>query len=330
MHPSRFFIPLLLLFCCFATSAAALDKSGWPSHLRLLTGPKGGQWHTMGDPIVRELGKEVLPSTSRAGGGLDNIKNLNQKSGEIGFSLACFMGAAGSGEAEYQDIHLENVSIMAKVYPQVLYFLVRKDFAEEHNISSVASLLSKRLPVRFASLKPGTASEFIISLLLKYGYNTSFDNLKEQGWNIAFNNYAETADAFVTGHLDCFAYTAGTDVPLIKIMEEHTGVTVLPLEREVLDLLTEKFKTDVYTIAPGAYKSISSPVITLSDWTCLMTRKDLPDSLVYEICKALWQGREAVTKVIEDFGQLAPETAIPAGLPVHPGAVKFWTEEKER
>lgn len=331
MKKSRLLLLLsVLLFCGFALPASGADKSGWPSHLRLLTGPKGGQWFAMGEPMAKALSASVLPSTSRSGGGLDNINSLNQKQGEIAFSLACFMGAAGSGEAEYQEIRLDNVEIVANVYPQVLYFLLRKEFAEQHGITDVKSLLEKRLPIRFASLKPGTASEFIITLLLKYGYNTSFEQLKEQGWSIAFNNYAETADNFVAGNLDCFAYTAGTVVPLILTMEEHTDVIVLPLERTVLELLAQKFKTDVYTIQPGVYKSITSPVTTLSDWTCLMTRKDLPESLVYEFSKSLWENRDDVAAVIKDYGQLSPETALPAGLPVHPGARKFWTELNNR
>lgn len=239
MNAIRSLFLCALALVCFAQPAFAeevkQDKSQWPTHLRMLTGPNGGQWFMMGEPIAEVLSKKVASTTSRMGGGMANIASINDKAGDFGFSLTCFLGAGQSGEAEYQDIKLENVSLLANIYPQVLYFLVRKDFADENGITTVNDLLQKKMPLRFASLKPGTASEFILNLLFKHGYNTSFDQLKKQGWVISFNNYAETADNFVAGELDCFAYTAGTTVPLILTMEEHTEVLVLPIDQKVLD-----------------------------------------------------------------------------------------------
>ena len=311
-----------------AAEPAASDKASWPTHLRMLTGPNGGQWFMLGDPIAEVLSKNVAPTTSRIGGGLANLGDISQRRGDLGFSVSCFMGAAQSGEAEYQSIDLSNVELMASVYPQVLYFLLRKDFAEKHGITDVETLLQKKIPLRFASLKPGTASEFILSLLLKYGYNTSFDTLRAQGWTIAFNNYAETADNFVTGELDCFAYTAGTEVPLILTMEEHTEVVILPIDQKVLDMLSQKFKTGTYTIQPGTYKSITTPVLTLGDKAIIVVRKDLPEGMVYAINKALWDNLAYLSGVVGDFSKLSPDTALLEGLPAHPGSVRFWNEER--
>lgn len=290
----------------------------------MLTGPNGGQWFTMGEPIAEVLSKSVAPATSRMGGGMANIGSLNKGTGDLAFSLTCFLGASQSGEEEYRNIRFDNAMLMANVYPQVLYFLLRKDFAEKHGVTSVESLLKLEMPLRFASLKPGTASEFILNLLFKYGYGTSFDKLRAQGWITSFNNYAETADNFVSGDLDCFAYTAGTTVPLILTMEEHTDVVILPVEQRVLDLLAEKFKTSTYTINPGDYKCVKEPVNTLGDWTCILVRKDLPADLVFAVNKALWEGRGYISGVIKDFGGLSPATALPKGLEAHPGSVEFW------
>ena len=323
-------VVVCLLLCSgavFAADSASPDaggKSAWPTHLRLLTGPKGGQWFTLGDPIAEALSRHVLPTSSRLGGGVSNIEDVGRKMGDLGFTLTCFLGAAASGEEEYKNIKLDNVSLMANIYPQVLYFLLRRDFAEKNGITSVETLLQKKIPLRFASLKPGTASEFILSMLLKYGYNTNFDELRKQGWIISFNDYAETADNFVEGTLDCFAYTAGTMVPLIKAMEEHTEVVILPLDPKVLDMLSAKFKTSTYVIQPGDYKNVAAPIRTLGDYTCIVVRRDLPDDLVFAVNKALWEERARIADVIKDFGALSPDTALPAGLAAHPGSVKFW------
>lgn len=313
-----------------AAPAEAAAKSGRPAHLRLLTGPNGGQWFFLGDPVAEALSKSVLPTSSRIGGGLSNIGNVGQKTSDLGFSLACFLGAASSGEEEYKNIKLDNVALMVNIYPQVLYFLLRKDVADKHGITSVETLLQKNIPLRFASLKPGTASEFILSMLLKYGYGKNFDALRNQGWTVSFNDYAETADNFVAGRLDCFAYTAGSTAPLIKAMEEHTEVLILPLEPKVLEMLANKFKTTTYVIQPGSYKSVTTPIATLGDYTCLVVRQDLPEDLVFAINKALWEEKDSIASVVKDFGALSPATALPAGLPTHPGSVRFWESLQKR
>ena len=323
------FLILAVLVLLAPASGQATDKTGWPTHLRMLTGPSGGQWHMLGEPIAEVITRNVLPTTSRMGGGLTNIAAVNGKNGDMGFTLACFMGAGQSGEEEYTSIVTDNAVLLGNIYPQVLYFLVRRDFAEKHGITSVGSLLARKIPLRFASLKPGTASEFILNLLFKHGYNTSFEELRQQGWDIQFNNYAETADNFVSGELDCFGYTAGTVVPLIKTMEEHTDVVILPVEQDVLNLLAGKFKTGTYTIPTGVYRSVTKPVATLGDYTSIVIRKDLPDSVVYAITKALWENRDYIAGVIKDFGGLSPNTVVPAGLAIHPGAAEFWKQFKK-
>ena len=305
-------------FAFAANPKSKADIKERPAHLRLLSGPNGGQWFTAGERLATIITRHVAPTTSRIGGGVANISAVDKRDADFAFTLTCFLGAARSGEPEYKSITTENVTIMTNVYPQVLYFLMRKDVADKHGIKDVASLLKINAPLRFASLKPGTASEFILNMLLKYGYDTDYAKLRKQGWSIEFNNYAETADNFVEGTLDCFAYTAGTEVPLILAMEKHTKVVVLPVEQRVLDLLAKRFHTHTYTIKPGLYKSVDKPIATLGDSTCLIIRKDLPDDVVFNITKTIWENKNSLVDAVKDFQSLSPKTAMPPGFDFHP------------
>jgi len=333
-HAALFLAAIVLVAAGGSSFAFAADpepQTGTqtrPAHLRLLSGPAGGQWFTAGERLAPILTRNVVPTTSRLGGGVANIAAVEQRHGDLAFTLTCFLGAAQSGEPEYQSMAAANVTLMANVYPQVLYFLMRQDVADKYGVKDVASLLQQRAPLRFASLKPGTASEFILNMLLKYGYDTNYDKLREQGWSIEFNNYAETADNLVEGKLDCFAYTAGTEVPLILAMEKHAKVLVLPVEQRVLDLLAKRFKTSTYIIQPGLYASVTAPIATLVDSTCIIIRKDLQDDLVFAITKAIWENKNSLVDAVQDLRALSPTTAMPPGFDVHPGARKFWDSVK--
>ncbi len=318
-----------LLICVSSDVLGNDEKTTWPLHLQILAGPEGGQWFSLSARVSQILSREVLPSTYRKGGGISNIKKLNSKMGDLGFSLTSFLGGAVSGAPEYSDIKTDSISVIGNVYPQVLYFLVRTEFVTKYHIANLGDLLKLRAPVRLALLKRGTASEFFIRILFKYGYNMDYSLLRGQGWRIFFNNYPETADEFVSGNLDCFAYTAGTHVPLLLDMENYTKFTALPISDNVLNKLAKKFKFGNYIISPNVYKGISEPIKTLSDYTCMIVRKDLPDDLVYEILASLWKHREDLSKELIEFKNYSTETAVPKGVPLHPGAEKFWNSLQE-
>ncbi len=307
-----------------ATDEAARTHPEWPAHLRLVSGPTGGEWHMTGERMAGILSTSLLRTNNRPGGGFSNIESIRTKTADIGFSVTCFLGPTLQAAGSLRHIDTQNVTVLANLYPQVLYFILRKEFADKHNITSVESLLTLEMPLRFASLKQGTASEFILNVLLQHGYNTDFDQLRAQGWRFTFGNYAECADGFVSGDIDCFAYTASVTVPLILAMEEHTPLTVLPVTQKAIDIMGEKMGMHAYTIGPGVYSSVQSPVQTLADYSCLIVREDLPDDLVFAFCRTIWEQRQRIAEAFGDFTQLNAATALPKNTKTHPGAVRFW------
>ncbi len=317
---------VVAFFCVLAVGSYCLASNTRPVHLRILAGPEGGQWFLMSGPITEILSREVLPSSYRKGGGISNLEMLNKKMADFAFSLTSFLGGASSGAAEYKDIKADGVSLVGNVYPQVLYFLVRTEFAKKYQLKSVGDILRLDEPVRLATLKKGTGSEFFLRILLKYGYNTDYAALRKKGWQIYFNNYPETADDFVVGNLDCFAYTAGTRVPLLLDIENYTKFTALSVGDDVLEKLKDKFKFNSYVIEPSVYKGITSPVKTLSDFTCMVVRRDIPGDFVYELLSALWKHRDEIAETLPEFKNFSSDTAIPEGMPLHPGAEKFWNQ----
>ncbi len=298
----------------------------WPSNLKILTGAPGGQWDTLGNSIAEVLTRSVLPSSCRLGGGIGNINRINKNLEDIGFSISCFLCTKTLQEDMCIDYFGENTTLLTVLYPQVLYVLIQKEFAEKHRINTLGDLLKKQIPIHFATLKKGTGSYYLFNLLLKYGYNTSFEGLKQQGWQINFNNYSEIADNFVNQQLDCFAYTAGSEVPLILSMEQFIDLKILPISRKVLEPLHEKLHISIHTLQPGIYKSVTDPVTTLSDYACLVIRKDLSESLVYEINKALWKNKGYLQQDVKDFQFLSPKIVLQKESQLHPGSRKFWNE----
>ena len=64
----------------------------------------------------------------------------------------------------------------------------------------------------------------------------------------------------------------------------------------------------------------------VGDYTCIVIRKDLPESLVYELNKAIWEHKAELVAAVKDMGELEPSIALPEKVPAHEGSVKFWSE----
>ena len=326
-------VVFVLSFAFSASAALAADapnKEGWPAQLRFMAGPPGGNWFALGTALADMWTNNGLPqTTSSTGGGVSNIINANTGKGDFGFSVTSLLGAAIKGEADFEGKAVENSVIMANLYTQYTYFIIRKDYAQKHDIKSVGDIVSKKLPLRFATLKPGTASEFVVNALFTKGYGIKYkDEFKKWGGTIEYASYEGGADLLSDNHLDCFAFSVGKIASIVMNIESKVDVIILPVEQEALDALSEAYGTVTFTIEPGIYKSVTEPVKTVGDYTCIVIRKDLPETLVFELNKALWANKSALEAAVKDISELEPSIALPTKVPAHPGSVRFWKEAK--
>ena len=327
---SRLLLVLLTLTLLFSP-AYAQDKSQWPSQLRFMSGPSGGNWAALGYSLCYIWSSSNLPNPYRVrGAGVTNILNIHARRGDIGFSVTSLLGAALKGEADFRGRAVSNAVIMCNLYTQYTYFIMRKDFAEKNNIKSVEDIIAKKLPVRFATLRPGTSSEFVVNALFSKGYGLDYKKaFKDWGGSVEYASYDGGADLLADNHLDCFAFSVGKIAPIVQSIEERTDVVLLPVGQDALDKLADAYGTVTLTIEPGIYKSVpegAEPVKAVGDYTCIVIRKDLPESLVYELNKAVWEHKAKLAAAVKDMGELVPEIALPEKVPAHAGSTKFWNE----
>ncbi len=316
-----------LVFLSAPISHAA--EANTPDHLRFMAGPPGGNWFALGTALSEMWSKNVVQTTNSTGGGVSNIINANSRKGDLGFTVTSFIGAAVAGEEDFKGKKIDNAVVFANLYTQVTYFIMREDFAQKHGITTVGELLTKKVPVRFATLKPGTASEFLVKVLFSKGYDTNYTKLKgNNGWSVQYASYEGGADLIADNHLDVFAFSVGQVASIVMNIESRVPVRILGVETKALDAVSKAYGTSAHTIEPGIYKSVTKPVVTVGDYTSIVIRKDLPEEFVYKLSKAMWENKQNLTNAVKDVQELSPATALPKGVPAHPGAVKFWNSVK--
>lgn len=311
--------------------AADVDRTGWPDQLRFMAGPPGGNWFALGTALAEMWTASGLPqTTSSSGGGVSNIVNADNGKGDLGFSVTSMLGAAtqegGVGFTKGQK--MENAVLMANLYTQYTYFIARKDWAEKNGIGSVEDMIAKRPPVRFATLKPATSSEFVVKALFEKGYGIDYKKaIEEWGGTVEHASYEGGADLLADGHLDCFAFSVGKIASIVMNIESKVDVVLLPVGQEALDALAAAYGTTTFTVDPGIYEAVpegAEPVKVVGDYTCIVVRKDLPATLVSELCRAIWEHKDALTAAVKDVQELDPATATSETVPTHAGSLSYW------
>jgi len=301
-------------------------KEEWPQTLRFLHGSPGGTWEQIGGSFAEILSKELIPTTTRTGGGVSNIVNLNDGKGDLGLTGAILARPAMNGEEPFGK-KITNVAAIANLYRQWFYFVIDKEFADKHGIKSVDDIFKKKVPIRMAVLKPGTLSEFTVKSLLKLGYGVTYEDIKSWGGEVIYASYSDGADQLINGNIDAFAFTLSMPSTVIMKIEARKEIYILPISDEVRQKMHETYGTVTFTFEPGIYKSIKEPTPTIGTYTQLIVRKDLPEDLVYQITKLFFENKDDLAKSIKALGELTPEEAAKNTVfPLHPGAEKYYKE----
>ncbi len=325
-----FVLFLGVLFCLSLATAGLADtnKDGWPEHLRFMAGPPGGNWFALGGALSDMWSKKVIQTTSSTGGGVSNVLNVDRAKGDMGLTVASVLGAAQKGEGPFKKV-MANATNFANLYRQYTYFIVRKEYAEENGITSLGDIIEKKLPIRMATLKPGTSSEFVIRSIFEKGWQVSWKDVKKWGGSVEFASYSDGSNLLADNHIDMFAFAVGRVASIVMKIESQTDIVILPVDEKARQAMTKAFGTTTFTVDQEAYKSVNSEIPVVGDYTCITIRKDLPDSLVYELAKALWTNKEDIVKAVKDVQAMTPEEALSEGVESQAGAVKFWNEAKK-
>jgi hypothetical protein len=308
----------------FSTSALSAEAD-WPPQIRFMAGPPGGNWFALGGTLADMWTKNVIPTTSGTGGGVSNVINVDRGKGDLALSVASVLGAGQLGEAPFK-APMENAKLFANLYRQYTYFIMRKDYAEANGITTLGDIVEKKLPIRMATLKPGTSSEFVISSIFSKGFGVTWEDIKNWGGSVEYASYDDGANLLADNHIDMFTFAVGRAASIVMKIESQTDVVILPVDEKAREAMKKSLGTTTFNIDKNVYKSVTGDVPVVGDYTCIIIRGDLPDDLAYSMAKALWEHKDDISKSIKDVEELNPAEAISEGVKAHPGAVKFWEE----
>lgn len=312
MLRSKMMLICLAVTFSFISSLAVAQKID----LKMMTGPMGGAWYPLGGAISDAVQKEI-PGVTLAvapGGGIANVEAIELGKADIGFSNSTSGVDSIHGRPPFKQ-KMSNVRQLANLYPQYFQIVV----LDGSGIKSVADIKGKVL----APGPKGQTGEFAAQQVLQV-YGLSYKDMSK----IHHVSYSDTVALMKDGH--CEAWMLNTTIPAATIMElaSTRKIRLLSFTDDKLKALQALNAGYIRRDVPkGTYQGVDYDTMGMGFFTHLVVSAKMPDDLVYKITKAIVKDLPRLGDIVKDMkGVTAKDLAMDIGIPLHPGAIKYYKE----
>lgn len=288
--------------------------------LRLMTGPVGGTWYPLGGAIA-EVVKKRVPNVSISvgpGGGIANVKAIEEGKADLGFgNVATTIDAINGNDPFPQKV--QNVRHVATLYKQYFQLVVLAD----SKITSVADLKGK-------AIIPGTKG-FTGELMTRHVLQVYGLTYNDMG-KVHHIGYSDGIALMKDGHADLFSPITAIPASAVIDLASSRKIRLLSLPEDKIRALQRINPGYVKHVIPkGTYPGVDHDVVTFGTYTQLLVSAKLPEDVVFEITRAVVEGRKDLALVAKEMeGFHLEEMGQEVGVPFHPGALRYFQEMRAR
>ena len=315
------------------TAAAAMSLTGAANaqqqFFAIGTGGPTGVYFVVGNAICRMVHKEAAegrdegrqhglrcaaPST---GGSIYNINSIRQGELEFGVAQSDWQYHAFNGTSRFEENPFPEIRAVFSVHPEPFQILAGKD----SGIQSWNDLEGKRVNIG----NPGSGQRGTFEVLMEahgvdeswFGQTTELTSTEQSG-------------ALCDGNIDAYGYTVGVPNSGVAQAADGCGAYIIDLETDAVKKLVDENPFYAFTTIPqDTYSSLTKDVTTFGVMATFVTKADVPEDVVYEVTRAVFENLEDFKKLHPAFANLTPEQMISNGISadIHPGAMKYYQEK---
>ena len=313
MRPAKI-LTLLLILCAFSATPALAANAGWPKSLTIGTASPGGLYLPYGQFLAKLWSQTLgIPVDAIATQGpVHNIKLLDLGAAQIGMTTMgiALQGWNGTGDWT-KDKRYRNMRALFPMYDTPFQAVVLR----RSNITMLQQLDKRCIEVGPRAGTGGTYVPNIMKLLrlTVQVKNGPLDDLSNQ---------------LLSGQCDADATMTGAPNPALRRAETKEPLTFLPITHEQISTVLQAVpELSPSTIPAKTYVSLTEDYDTFGVYNFAIVRADLPDDLVYQLTKVLFENLPALTHEIPTASDTIPKNVSKdTFLPLHPGAIRYYRE----
>lgn len=308
---------LLIVSFCLLLAAGAV--SAQQKFIAIGTGGTAGTYYPLGGAMAEIWNKNIARMNATAQSTGASAANINLlKDGKV--DVVIIQNDVGfyalNGVELFKDKPFKDLRGMACLYNETVQLVA----LESSGIKTVYDLKGKKVSVGAA----GSGVEANARQILEAA-GLSYSDIKVQ-----YLSFAESASNLKDGNIDAAFTTGGFPIAAISDLAISKKTVLVPVDKELLKKLMDKWSFYAPTVVPaGTYKGVDADVPSVAVKSMLAVSAKIDANLVYEMLKTMFDNGPRLVAAHAQGANIKLATALEGmSLPLHPGAEKFYKENK--
>lgn len=295
-----------------------------PMDINFGAGAMGGTYYTVASTIktVVEENCPSVKSVTVMTGGSNQFTNECQFDGTVDVFMntldALNYAYSGAGKQGFEaGVKYDKLNVLSLMYGMPLMLITL-----ESNPIATAAEVKGKVGVGSATLQGPTTD------LLKAAGVANPDVA-------VINDYNQLNQGLIDGTYEAVIHTGPAPQAYTLSLISFAKVKILPLgegaAKRAVEAGGDASFCQIVTVAKGAYEFVVEDYETIARTASITCSEELPEQVVYEIVKAIYEHGDAITAVVpfSEMNKEGMQAVADSGLlnmPVHPGARKYYEE----
>lgn len=280
------------------------------------SGP-GSVYFAIGSMLAKVINKKsdlIAAKAVTSGASVANCKAIGKGEAQVAIAQNDVTWYAWEGKYQFEGNPIKVLRGIGTLYPEPVQIVVRAD----SDIKTLQDLAGKKVVVGAAGSGVAATAERVLKAA------GVWDKIEP-----VYQTFEEAAQSLVLGQVDAEFTVIAYPAPAIDQIAVKVPVRLIPIPDDVIKKLHDQgYPFYVKVIIPaGTYKGMTEDTQTVAVKATLVVHKDLPDEVVYEITKILYENIDELAKAHQVAKQIDMNHAFEGLMvPLHPGAVKYYEE----
>ncbi len=296
--------------------------------LRIATLELGSSWYVYGGLMADVLRKE-LPKSSTIdilpyAGGVGNLNLVSKGDAELGLAFPPTGKWAYNGQVAY-DKKMTNLRGLVGGFDQYFVGIVA---TKKSKITSLEDIPNKKMPVHLVTVTRGSMGEFANRQITE-ALGSPYKTIESFGGKVTHTSFGVISKMIVDGQADVFMQVVTAGHPAMTEIAITADVVFLGLNEDIVKKLSA-YGWSPATLPANTFKGQNAPVKTIGTTTSMIATDKLPNEVAYAVTKSICDNREVLSKGHAGLKPFNPEKGWRPenlGLPLHPGAEKYYREK---
>ena len=299
--------------------AEGQNEDGATTDLLMGTGSQGGTYFPLGAEMANVWNNNIdhiNVTSTESGASVENLAKIGSGEFDLGMTVNLPAYDAMNGEGEFEGKKIDNFAFLSHIYPEVLQIVTR----ESTGINSIEDLKGKRVAIGPPGSETQTAAKIVLEAF----------GIKDGDYEAYQEGFGDAKSKLQDGTIDAsFGILGLPDAGIDELQAAVKDVEFLPITDEAMNDIEENSGYASFTIPSGSYEWLEEDVTAVSAYAVLVANTDtVDDDLAYELTKVLIEHSDENTH--PQAKHITKENALNGlgDLPLHPGAKRYYDEER--